>query len=92
MNHKHHCGIAIPPDWKPNGEAPEHPEMWESLWDWYYGKQNGIANGVPHTEVDTLIEALDSDNERERLNAAYRLGADRRRCRAYLETGVTRYI
>jgi len=58
-----------------NDEAPEHPEMWESLWDWYYGKQNGNpANGVSHNEVDTLIETLDSDNERERLNAAYRLG------------------
>ena len=64
-------------DWKPNGDKPEHPEMWESLWDWYYGKQNRTANGsgleTPPT-VDTLIEALDSDNERERLNAAYRLG------------------
>ena len=61
-------------DWH-NGEKPEHPEMWESLWDWHYGKQNGNpANGISHTEVDTLIETLDSDNERERLNAAYRLG------------------
>ena len=61
-------------DWH-NGEKPEHPEMWESLWDWYYGKQNGNpANGISHTEVETLIETLDSDNERERLNAAYRLG------------------
>ena len=68
------------PAWKsdtPNwhyGEEPEHPELWESLWDWYYGKQNGAANGVSHNEIDTLIETLDSDNERERLNAAYRLG------------------
>lgn len=61
-------------DWQ-NGEKPEHPEMWESLWDWYYGKQNGNpANGVSDTEINTLIETLDSDNERERLNAAYRLG------------------
>ena len=61
-------------DWH-NGEKPEHPEMWESLWDWYYGKQNGNpANGISHAEVDTLIDALDSDNERSRLNAAYRLG------------------
>ena len=60
-------------DWH-NGEKPEHPEMWESLWDWYYGKQNGTANGISDTEVDTLIKTLDSDNERERLNAAYRLG------------------
>jgi len=57
-----------------NGEESDHPELWESVWDWYYGKQNGTANGVPHAEVDTLIETLDSDNEKERLNAAYRLG------------------
>ena len=57
-----------------NGEESEHPELWESLWDWYNGKQKGTSNGVSHAEVDTLIEALDSDNERERLNAAYRLG------------------
>ncbi len=78
------------PDWDTlgNGEASEHPELWESLWDWYYGKQNGTANrsGLqtpptangaelqPRPTVDTLIEALDSNNERERLNAAYRLG------------------
>ena len=61
-------------DWH-NGEKPEHPEMWEALWDWYYGKQNGNpANGISRTEVDTLIETLDSGNERDRLNAAYRLG------------------
>ena len=59
--------------WHDSGES-EHPELWGSLWDWYYGKQNGAANGVSHNEVDTLIETLDSDNERERLNAAYRLG------------------
>ena len=57
-----------------NGDGAEHPELWESLWDWYNGKQNGTANGVSHTEVDTLIETLNSDNERDRLNAAYRLG------------------
>jgi hypothetical protein len=63
-------------DWRilGNGEESDHPEMWESLWDWYAGKQNGTSNGVPHAEVDTLIETFNSDNERERLNAAYRLG------------------
>ena len=63
-------------DWRAlgNGDDTEHPELWESLWDWYNGKQNGTTNGVSHTEVDTLIGNLDSDNERERLNAAYRLG------------------
>ena len=57
-----------------NGEESEHPELWESLWDWYNGKQNGASNGVSPAEVNILIEALDSDNERDRLNAAYRLG------------------
>ena len=57
-----------------NGGESEHPELWESLWDWYSGKQDGTSNGVSHTEVDTLIEALDSDNERDRLNATYRFG------------------
>ena len=56
------------------GKESEHPELWGSVWDWYYGKQNGTANGVPHAEVETLIETFDSDNEKERLNAAYRLG------------------
>ena len=57
-----------------NGEESEHPELWESLWDWSYGKGNGTSNGVSHAEVDTLLKTLDSDNERDRLNAAYRLG------------------
>ena len=57
-----------------NGERSEHPELWESLWDWYNGKQNRTTNGVSRTQVDTLIETLDSHNEKDRLNAAYRLG------------------
>ena len=57
-----------------NGKEFGHPELWESVWDWYYGKQNGTVNGVPHAEVGTLIETLESENEKERLNAAYRLG------------------
>ena len=57
-----------------NGKESEHPELWGSVWDWYYGKQNGTANGVPRAEVETLIETFDSENEKERLNAAYRLG------------------
>ena len=63
-------------DWNAlsNGEESEHPELWGSLWDWYNGKQNGMTNGVSSAEVDTLIESLDSNNERMRLNAAYRLG------------------
>ena len=63
-------------DWRAldNAEESEHPELWESIWDWSYGNQNGTVNGVSRAEVDTLIGNLDSNNERERLNAAYRLG------------------
>ena len=63
-------------DWNAlgNGDASEHPELWGSLWDWYNGKESGTTNGVSHAETDTLIETLDSDNERDRLNATYRLG------------------
>ena len=57
-----------------NKEESEHPELWESMWDWYKGKENGIANGISHAEVDTLTETLDGANEKDRLNAAYRLG------------------
>ena len=63
-------------DWSAltNGEESEHPELWESIWDWSYGKQNEDTNGVSSAEVETLIGNLDSNNERERLNATYRLG------------------
>jgi HEAT repeat protein len=71
------------PDWQSdtadwdtvaNGTEAEHPDLWESQWDWYYGKQNGTTNGVSPTEVDNLLETLQNENEKLRLNAAYRLG------------------
>lgn len=63
-------------DWNTlgTGAETEHPELWESLWDWCYGKQNSTTNGALHTEVDRLIETLQSEDERARLNAVYRLG------------------
>ena len=57
-----------------NDNRSEHPELWASMWDWYKGKENGTANGISCAEVDTLVETLDSDNEKNRLNATYRLG------------------
>lgn len=71
------------PDWQSDiadwqavseGIAPDHPELWETQWDWNYGKQNGTANGVSSSEVDTLLETLNNEDEKQRLNAAYRLG------------------
>ena len=63
-------------DWRAlgTGEDSEHPELWESLWDWSYGKQNETTNGTSHVDVGTLLETLENRNERDRLNAAYRLG------------------
>ena len=57
-----------------NGTEPDHPELWEAQWDWYYGKQNETANGVSSSEVENLIETLQHEDEKIRLNAAYRLG------------------
>ncbi len=71
------------PDWDSNSESwksivydekSEHPELWEAQWDWNYGKQNGSANGVSSGEVDNLIETLQHEDEKERINAVYRLG------------------
>ncbi len=63
-------------DWQTvaDGVEPEHPELWESQWDWYYGNENGCANGVPYDELVNLLDTLQHDNEKMRLNAAYRLG------------------
>ncbi len=71
------------PDWKSDvsdwhtvsdGIEPEHPELWETQWDWYYGKQNGVGNGVSTTEIDGLVDTLQHEDEKHRLNASYRLG------------------
>ncbi len=55
-------------------DAARHPIMWESIWDWFHGKQNGTTGSVSDTEVNTLLETLQDDDERARLNAAYCLG------------------
>ncbi|MCE2403082.1 HEAT repeat domain-containing protein [Candidatus Poribacteria bacterium] len=57
-----------------NGAGSDHPELWESQWDWYYGKENGMTNGVSSSEVKNLVETLQHEDEKIRLNAAYRLG------------------
>ncbi len=71
------------PDWQSdtddwysvaNGSELEHPELWETQWDWYYGKQVGTANGVSTAEVDSLLKVLQNEDEKLRLNASYRLG------------------
>ena len=63
-------------DWNSISDSAEsqHPDLWESQWNWYYGKQDGTTNGVPQTERDTLLDALQNEDEKIRLNAAYRLG------------------
>ena len=62
----------------PNGEASsEEPEvMWRSLWNWFYGKQNGATEDtrLAKNDLPPLIAALGDKNEVIRLNAAYELG------------------
>ena len=62
----------------PDSETPSegHEVMWKSLWDWSYGKQNGVTEDMGSAEKDlpTLIAALGGKDEVVRLNAAYELG------------------
>ena len=62
----------------PGGEAfSAGPEiMWQSLWNWFYGKQNGTAEdtGLAENDLPALIAALGDKDEVVRLNAAYELG------------------
>ena len=62
----------------PNGGASleGHDVMWQSLWNWFYGKQNGITENTEtaENELPTLIKALGDKDEAVRLNAAYELG------------------
>ncbi|MYE87845.1 hypothetical protein F4X33_02470 [Candidatus Poribacteria bacterium] len=70
------------PNWETNQTAPvEHQMMWQHLWQWYHGKQNGkmdsTAGSVPKDPsklICTLQDGLNDENEATRLNAAYELG------------------
>ncbi len=65
------------PEWEHLGngaDVEKHPVMWESIWNWFYGKENGATANVTQTELDILLETLQQDDEKERLNAAYCLG------------------
>ena len=50
--------------------------MWRSLWNWFYGKQNGTTEnpGLAKSDLSRLIAALGDEDEVVRLNAAYGLG------------------
>ena len=50
--------------------------MWRSLWNWFYGKQNGATKdtGLAENDLPVLIAALGDKDEMVRLNAAYSLG------------------
>ena len=53
-----------------------HEVMWRSLWNWFYGKQNGATEdtGFAGNDLPALISALGDQDEVVRLNAAYGLG------------------
>ncbi len=71
---------SVDSTWQPlNGGASlqGHDAMWRSLWNWFYGKQNGATEdtGAAKNGIPQLIAALGDKDEAVRLNAAYELGA-----------------
>ena len=73
---------AEDPSWEPNRTAPvEHQAMWEHLWKWHHGEQNGKMNppeGSGSNDFSKLMQELqdelNNEDEAMRLNAAYALG------------------
>lgn len=53
----------------------EHREMFQHLWQWHLGEENGHSHQRASTSLSTLIAALDSDSESAGLQAAYTLGS-----------------
>lgn len=71
---------SVDSTWQPlNGGASleGHDVMWQSLWNWFYGKQDDVTEdtGASKNGVPQLIAALGDKDEVVRLNAAYELGA-----------------
>ena len=74
---------AEDPSWEPNRTAPvEHQAMWEHLWKWHHGEQNGKMNptaALPPNDLSRSMQALqdglNDEDEATRLNAAYALGS-----------------
>lgn len=71
---------SVDSTWQPlNGGASlqGHDVMWRSVWNWFYGIQNGATEdtGASKNGIPQLIAALGDKDEAVRLNAAYELGA-----------------
>ncbi len=70
------------PNWESNQTAPaEHQAIWDHLWKWYHGVQNGAMDPtavLPPNDLSELMrglqDGLNHENEATRLNAAYVLG------------------
>ena len=70
------------PNWESNRtHSIEHQAMWEHLWKWYHGRQNGEMNSTAASTPNDLSrlmyalqDGLNDENEATRLNAVYALG------------------
>ena len=80
---QHPSWNAENPNWTPNQTAPvEHQGIWEHLWKWHHGEQNGEMNPTTASTpkdlsklMGTLQTGLNDENEATRLDAAYALGS-----------------
>ena len=75
---QHPSWNAENPSWETNQTAPvEHQAIWEHLWKWHYGVQNGEMQSNPNDLsklMCALQDGLNDEDEAVRLNAAYGLG------------------
>lgn len=79
---QHPSWNAENPSWVANRTVPvQHQAMWEHLWKWYHGVQNGGMNPTRTSGSDDLSklirklqDGLNDESEATRLNAAYALG------------------
>jgi HEAT repeat protein len=66
------------PEWiKPDNldSSHEQPLIWQHVWNWMRGQQNGLTNGDKLTDIAKLLECIDGEDNQARNQATYELAA-----------------
>jgi len=66
------------PDWiQPDNMESSHeqPLIWQHVWNWIRGAQNGLTNGEKLPEISDLMTRIDGENNEVRNLATYELAA-----------------